>query len=395
MDCYNKVVIIKNNKIIGVSNMLNAQKLLKKLGSTRGYVGNPYDKLKIALDYISKNMTGTEVDDATINEIVFLTKKNIAETILHQAEENKIKINNGKLIKPSNGFDSELANKKLSMFMIAPETILKDEVDTMIAESNAAENYDPNETLDEEKNVEEGFHENRVALHDKKNYIKVSNLLKNKDASYSNYEAENYQLLNDKYNISANMLEVESENPIEDAIYGCKPGFFEKLFRTTSRQYTNFKNLLEQRMDGEASREDLKNAAKDYLVYKFPNFEKTGKLTDEQIQALSSSKTRDRVWLCYKTYKGLEKSENYEKKLDNIMNVSKENVASNNLTNELNEKRALNGNLEFQNNINNEMQNEFQNNLENNIQNNNEIVNEELNNNNEEVLIYESNEIQS
>ena len=151
MDCYNKVVIIKNNKIIGVSNMLNAQKLLKKLGSTRGYVGNPYDKLKIALDYISKNMTGTEVDDATINEIVFLTKKNIAETILHQAEENKIKINNGKLIKPSNGFDSELANKKLSMFMIAPETILKDEVDTMIAESNAAENYDPNETLDEEK----------------------------------------------------------------------------------------------------------------------------------------------------------------------------------------------------------------------------------------------------
>ena len=77
------------------------------------------------------------------------------------------------------------------------------------------------------------------------------------------------------------------------------------------------------------------------------------------------------------------------------MNVSKENVASNNLTNELNEKRALNGNLEFQNNINNEMQNEFQNNLENNIQNNNEIVNEELNNNNEEVLIYENNEIQS
>lgn len=375
--------------------MLNAQILLKKLGSTRGYVGNPYDKLKIALDYISKNMTGTEVDDATINEIVFLTKKNIAETILHQAEENKIKINNGKLIKPSNGFDSELANKKLSMFMIAPETILKDEVDTMIAESNAAENYDPNETLDEEKNVEEGFHENRVALHNKENYIKVSNLLKNKDASYSNYEAENYQLLNDKYNISANMIEFESENPIEDAIYGCKPGFFEKLFRTTSRQYTNFKNLLEQRMDGEASREDLKNAAKEYLVYKFPNFEKTGKLTDEQIQALSSSKTRDRVWLCYKTYKGLEKSENYEKKLDNIMNVSKENVASNNLTNELNEKRALNGNLEFQNNINNEMQNEFQNNLENNIQNNNEIVNEELNNNNEEVLIYENNEIQS
>jgi hypothetical protein len=115
--------------------MLNIDKLLKKLGPTRNYQGNPADKIKAAAEYIAYNMEGNENDQKLIDEIIFVTKKNIAETVLHQANEKKFKIGNSSLISPSDKFDAKKANTDLSMFLLMPEASLKEVADKMVEDA--------------------------------------------------------------------------------------------------------------------------------------------------------------------------------------------------------------------------------------------------------------------
>ena len=375
--------------------MLRTSKLLEKLGGTRNYKGNPVEKIKIAAEYIANNLEGNENDEKALNELVFVLKKNIAETLLHQAEENNFKIHDKNLVAPMQNVNISKANQTLSMFMLAPETMLKKMVDEQIKEipndknvksldsddsiaeeeevitANPIQNndIDPDEIeVDESKETE--FRKAQMIKYNNQKYKEVSNFLKNKDALYENFERENFQVLNDKYNIAGKMMERPVDNPVEEIVSHCKGGFFERMFNTTSREYRNFETVFQQRMNGQASRENLNEAAIEYLHHKFPKY--PGKeITEKDIAKLSST-SRKRVDLCLETLKATNKSTNYEKKITRIEDTSKSIIKDKGLTNTLDQLRIDNGNrnLQVANEIDNNQLN-FQNNLERDVDNDN------------------------
>ena len=379
--------------------MLKTSKLLEVLGNTRNYNGNPADKIKAAAEYIAKNMSNDEYDELLLNELVFITKKNIAETLLHQAEENNFKIKDTSLIYGNLPVNINAENNKLSMFMIAPETMLKKEIDFEIEKLG---DLNTDNLLYDDKNsnnteVEKEFRDKKMKEYNRGFYLNAQRLLANKDQAYTLYERQNSGYLNDKFNIIANLDSDKKDYPIEDALNKCQGGFFENLFGTTSNQYKNFKRLFEARTEGKSSREDLKAAAQAYLRHKIPNYAKTGKLSIDDIEAIKSSTGHDRSLLCYKTLKAIEKSEAYERKLANIEQVSLNNLKVNNLENTLNGYRVENGNIDVQNNVINReplFANAIDENLADNnqINNDNEIdINKLVKNDNEEILFENDN----
>ncbi len=374
--------------------MLRTSKLLEKLGGTRNYKGNPVEKIKIAAEYIANNLEGNENDEKALNELVFVLKKNISETLLHQAEENNFKIHDKNLVAPMQNVNVSKANQTLSMFMLAPETMLKKMVDEQIKEvpndknvksldsddsiaeeeeevikSNPIQNndIDPDDIeVDESKEPE--FRKAQMIKYNNQKYQEVSNLLNNKDTSYEIFERENFQVLNDKYNIAEKMMDRPVDNPVEEIVSHCKGGFFERMFNTTSREYRNFETVFQQRMNGQASRERLNEAAIEYLHHKFPTY--PGKeITEKDIEKLSST-SRNRVNLCLETLKATNKSTNYEKKLTKIEDTSRSIIKDKGLTNTFEQLRIENGNKNLQaaNEIDNNQLN-FQNNLERDVDN--------------------------
>ena len=321
--------------------MLSVQKLIQKLGNTRNYNCNPVDKIKIAAEYIALNMEEAENNQELLNELIFVTKKNVAETILHQTKEANFKMSSTKMVPPSSKFDAEKASTTLSMFMLAPETTFKKIVEDEIKNKKELDNVN--------------IISNTNDINKKEKYMALNNFLANKDDIYSTYELNNYQITNDKYNIIQNVYKdnyykEDRKDPIADAINGCKGGFFERLFRTTSNEYRNFETMLKRRMNGTASREELNNAAKAYLIHKIPNFSKTGRITDEDLNRLSST-AKDRAYLCYQTLLATEKSNNYETKLDSINMISNANLKENGMLDTLKQMRIDNGNEELNNSM--------------------------------------------
>jgi hypothetical protein len=133
--------------------------------------------------------------------------------------------------------------------------------------------------------------------------------------------------MNDKLNLEGYLKESfpDSRNPIGDAFEACKPGFFERIFRRTSNEYKNFKAALSSRQNGGASRDEVDNAAKAYLMHKIPGWDGKGLPTDEQMEALSGT-SYNRAVLCYKTLQASQKSRGYEARLNTVQGVAKQNL---------------------------------------------------------------------
>ena len=151
--------------------------------------------------------------------------------------------------------------------------------------------------------------------------------MKGKEISYSAYEAARSSIMNDKLNLEGYLKDsfADRPNPIGDAFNACKPGFFERIFRRTSREYKNFKATFTARQNGAASRDEVDNAARAYLMHKIPGYDGKGLPTVEQMTALTGT-SANRAALCYKTLQASQKSRGYEAKLNIVQGVAKQNV---------------------------------------------------------------------
>lgn len=371
--------------------MLNMDKLLKKLGPTRNYQGNPADKIKIAAEYIAYNMEGNENDQKLIDEIIFVTKKNIAETVLHQANEKKFKICNSSLVSPSDKFDAKKANTDLSMFLLMPEASLKKVADKMVEEAKKNEIKIVGKVS--EKEEEAIVLKNRKLADVKNKYSNLQDLLADKLETYPRFEKDNQQCMNDKYNFISNLYQEIPQDPIGDVLNGLKGGFFENVFGTTSQEYKNFSKIFKDRMEGRASRDDLEKAAKAYLRHKIPNYAKTGKITMEDVEKISSETGKNRAAVCYQTLLAIDKSKNYEQQLANAENVSRRNLEKNGLTDELVDSYSRGINQNPRGLFSEEKQAEFRNDLNAVIEGDNKDLSDSLIS--DESLYDEKDEIQS
>lgn len=336
--------------------MLNTQDLLDRLGATRNAKMHPLAKIQETVDYIAENMEGNENDEQKIFEIVFAARKNIAETVLHGQTENRLPHTAKELVPRSDEIDVKTGNTIMSMFLLSPETILKVQTEGQLVEDgNEQEAKDPAAAQTEADK--------------KKKYAAALKLLSGKEISFAAYDSARGEIMNDKLNVIGYLKEdLPGEDPIADAFNACKPGFAEKWLRRTSREYTNFKNTFEARMNGAATRDELDNAAKAYLMRKIPGYNGEGLPKMSDIARLGR-KSRNRALLCFRTLQASTKSRGYEKRLVTIQGVSEQNLKDYGATEAFNKMRFENSNIPGMNEPQNEQQAKFQNDLKNSIQN--------------------------
>ena len=296
--------------------MLLVSDLLYQLGGTKNndsyVVKHPMEKMQILVNYIAENMENNANDERALNDLIFAAKKNIAETIINLEEENglSVEMNTQIHFDAEIGEDQSMSNTMTSMFLLAPETMTRN-----LAEGNLQE--DP--ALDAQLNETE---EEKVEKKEKlKNAFK---LLQGKEGSYAAYEAQNADVKNDMLFLE-NMFPNESDYPLKDARDEIKPGFFETVFFRTSKEFKNFQNTFNEREKGNATREEVDNAAKAYLKYKIPGYDGDGIPTVQQLEGLTG-KSKDRALFCIKTLMANEESREYEGKYRALMNVANNNI---------------------------------------------------------------------
>ena len=272
--------------------MLNSKVLLNNLGATRNGE-HPYLKLNKLVDYIVENNDGKNTDPDKLYEVISAGKKNILETVLHKKEAAKANTKSRKIITESEAIgDYQKANNTMAKFIVAPETTIKVMLKEKLRECNDAE------------------HEKKAKL---QNAIE---LLNGKEKLYSNYEKTKAPYMNDKLNITQYLGEIgiNEENAVQETLKACKPGFWERTFRRTSKQYKNFEKAFKDRMEGgKTSREDLNVAARAYIKHKFPDFDGVRLPTEDEIAGLDS-KSKNRMLSCIAVLKGTTKSNGFEQR---------------------------------------------------------------------------------
>lgn len=338
--------------------MLKTKELLERLGPTSGEdVMHPMAKMQTALKYIANNMEGNETDAERLNEIVFAVKKNIAETIINIRGTLGLSSSNKNLftVYSDAGLDdAETGNAITSMFILSPETILKNMAEGQLTDGN----NESAQLTDEEKAMQEKY---RAAL----------NLLNGKEISYSAYESTRRDIMNERMFLADNLKELEGDDPIAEAVsIGKRKGFFERIFRRTSKQYKNFEKVFKARGQGAATREELDNAAKAYLMRKLPRYDGQVLIKPTDFAGLSETE-KNRAVLCYKTLLANKQAREYEKDLANIEKVAEKYIDENNLYYSFQQLKQGNSNLQNNQNdqpaLNNEEQVQFQKDLENDV----------------------------
>lgn len=126
------------------------------------------------------------------------------------------------------------------------------------------------------------------------NILAYSDALRDAERRENNRSA--FQRLEDK---------LPEDSSLKDQIAGCKAGFFERTFGTTSNEYKNFEQELLHFGPETTDTRSLETTSLAYLKHKFPAL-KDGELpTEEQINSLSGA-GKNRAMLALNTYKSIQ-----------------------------------------------------------------------------------------
>lgn len=174
------------------------------------------------------------------------------------------------------------------------------------------------------------------------------------------------------------IIQLESKlpnNSIDESFENQKPSFFEKLFRTTSNEYKNFKeayagySTLNNPQYGQI--EPLRNSALAYLRHKFPNLKDNELPTMEQISTLGGA-GKERAVFCLKVIETLNENEKIQEQADRMTEAVK------NLNLDITKEMGQINNPEFEQNIKKDVNVEFSDINNNIIQNDEKEVNLEI-----------------
>ena len=359
--------------------MIQVNELLKRLNkkNSNGEIIPPSQQLDELARYLAENITNTQGDRDALAEVIYAGRQQICENIMINQQENHL--NERQFEK----FASNTANTELSKFIKDPVKTLvsklrktangkeTNEISQDHEHNSELENAQAHrdnavsvrieaerelETLEDEDKRAELIGKLELARINEAAAEQELNIVKNKiisesandivldkvDANYRlaallvEVEKEKYvefikdynnqDLENDKLHLMEQLSEFEGEDPIQEAITNCnRKGFWEKTFRTTSNEYKTFSKMLGDRQKGLATRSQVDEAAKAYLIHKLPNYNGEGMPKPEDIAKLSGV-GKDRAILAYKTLIANKDSRNYESRLTNLENIAHQNV---------------------------------------------------------------------
>jgi hypothetical protein len=126
----------------------------------------------------------------------------------------------------------------------------------------------------------------------------------------------------------------DDNKTIEGSFNKQKPGFFEKLFNTTSEEYNSFKSAYRNFNNPEhalyGDDKVLKDAAMGYLSHKFPGLKKGELPTEEQIARLGGA-GKERADFCLKIVQVFNYNHPLQEQADKMLEaINHEKLANNN-----------------------------------------------------------------
>ena len=249
---------------------------------------NVMDAINGSIKYLLRNGIDEELTDCSRNELIYVIKNEIAKMVAKQQLDNN----------PNDLTNMHSENEKdIQQFLNNPlnyiGTTLK-EKDFKIDRTNI--------------NNEE---DDRLARKYNKNIKDLSRLLVIEGVKTVYDVYENHQQEDKAYH-TMNQLKVSlPNNSIEESFVKQQPSFFEKFFRTTSKEY-NDKNSIYSGND-----EYLKNAAMGYIHHKFPGLKDNELPTREQIAALSGA-SKERASFCLDVINVINQNSALQQQADKI-----------------------------------------------------------------------------
>ena len=252
---------------------------------------NPKEAIDGSIKYILRHNIDKELTNCQLNELIYVAKNEVAKFVAKE----QLKNNMTDLTNMHSGKD----NKEVQYFFA-------DTINYLVKRINNGKDF---EIIPSKKNPEEMSYARRY----NSNIQSISNF----------FSLPGAKLLYDRFDKNMNnlkaydgILHLESKLPdhsIEDSFDRQKPSFFEKLFRTTSEEYENFKtafnNYNNKKHKLYGNDKALEDAAVGYLHHKFPNLKENELPTPEQISRLKGA-GKDRADFCLKVVEVCRENKN-------------------------------------------------------------------------------------
>lgn len=292
--------------------MLNKDELNERLGTTTNTADSPARKLNDFINYLADNYSENENGGISLEEAVFIARKNIGESVINKREERGLSAQDGDLLCNDKVYGSK-GNWTVGFFIKHP----RDAVQYLLVQSKqqALKNGDTN----------------RAAK-----FNAVAEKINGKRHTYDTYSFFNGSRANDMINIEKQFI--GGATAVEHAFNANKAGFWERFLRRTSKEYKNFEKEFEayrkdtQRIDGMDSRSPNRAAtersARAYLQHKIPGYDGKDLPTLESINNLKG-KSKSRAMLCYNVLKATKESAEFENKDRALVETVEREMAAN------------------------------------------------------------------
>ncbi|MDY6367077.1 MAG: hypothetical protein SPL13_00950, partial [Clostridia bacterium] len=285
--------------------MLRRHELTELLGTNISNPDTPGEKLNSFINYLADNYSENENGGISLEEAIIIAKKAVGETVVYRREKEGLNEQDGNLLCNDRVYGAK-GNWTVGFFMDYP----RDAVQYLLvqARQNALKNGDPA----------------RAAR-----FNTVAESIANKRHSFDTFSFYKGKCVHDMVNIERRFI--GGGNAVDASFNANKAGFFDRIFRRTSRQYKDFeKEFKAYRADTrveegtnsrEASRESVARTAKAYLARKIPGYNGGDKLpTLEQINRLRG-KSRNRALFCYNVASATIDSAKTEQKFSTLVNT--------------------------------------------------------------------------
>ncbi len=309
--------------------MLRRHELTDLLGTPISNPDSPANKLNAFVNYLADNYSANENGGISFEEAVFIARKQIGEAVIDKRDREGVGEQDGNLFSNDNTYGAK-GNWTVGFFLRYP----KDAVQYLLVQGKqqAIKNGD----------------QQRAAKFDA-----VAQNINYKRHEYDNFSFFKGKRANDMVNIERRYI---GENAVDEAFNRNKAGFFDRIFRRTSREYKDFEKEFKAYREGpqaedglnsrDANRESVERTAKAYLRHKIPGWNGKDLPTLEQINALSG-KSRSRAMFCYNTLSATKDSAATEQKLKGLVTTIEGQMAKDGtdiVTNKLYQANSIDAN---------------------------------------------------
>ena len=282
--------------------MLRKHDLVERLGTPLNSSDSPTERLQNFVNYLADNYNANEEGDVSIAEAIFIARKQIGEVAIDRREKKGLNVMDGNLLSNADVYGTK-GNWTLGFFLRYP----RDAVQYLAvqAKQQALRNGD--------QAAANKFGALAEGIHGKRHEYDVASVFQGKR-------------INDMVNIERRYI--DGKAGVDAAFNRNKAGFFDRLFRRTSRQYKDFEREFKAYQEGPReensynsngpSRASVERTAKAYLRHKIPGWNGEGLPTMEQINALSG-KSKNRAMFCFNVLDATKDSSENEQKLNGLV----------------------------------------------------------------------------